>query len=240
MNDKIIIIKGSKDYEVNTEEVTCTCPHFRYRCSHFPKYSMDRLCKHLVQAYEENPQLKPIELKKSEPNENGDGKIRYPRDIFRQYIDMINEAINANKHIIKKYLICGSYRRLKSEISDLDYLIVLEDGVNSPSLFFNYITSIGGIKLWEGDKKGSYKFDGFVQVDFRVISEESFPFASSYFTGSKEENIRLRRIAASMKHSLSEYGLRSDEDGQIHTYGIKTEADLYNWLNQEYKEPWMR
>ena len=40
-------VQGTRLYEVNLNAVTCTCPHFKFRCSHHPKNSASRICKHL-------------------------------------------------------------------------------------------------------------------------------------------------------------------------------------------------
>ena len=63
-----------------------------------------------------------------------------------------------------------------------------------------------------------------------------------YFTGSMEENVRLRNIAIKNKYKINEYGfykIETNSDGKkIETPIIlETEEDLYNKLEQTYKLP---
>ncbi|PIW35349.1 MAG: hypothetical protein COW25_00250, partial [Candidatus Nealsonbacteria bacterium CG15_BIG_FIL_POST_REV_8_21_14_020_37_12] len=44
-------------------------------------------------------------------------------------------------------------------------------------------------------------------VDLRVVPKKSYGSALQYFTGSKEHNILLRKIAISKGFKLNEYGL---------------------------------
>jgi DNA polymerase (family 10) len=90
-----------------------------------------------------------------------------------------------------------------------------------------------------GSIKAAYMIDGYIHVDFKVVPEESWAFSLCHFTGSKAENIRLRKAALSKGLSLSEYGFK-DKDGRIHTYGLKTERDIYEYLGLPYVEPWNR
>lgn len=234
---------GKLPYIVDTEQVTCSCPNWKYRCSHFPMENPGRQCKHLQQVFEEHPEYLPYNLKvKSQIESNGspdaDGKIRYPRVIFDAYVAYIRSLMSNNTNIVKNYEICGSYRRLAERVSDLDVLIILQDGAH-PDGLFNQVENIGSEKLWRGEKKASYKLDGIIQVDFKVVPEESWAFSVCHFTGSKSENIRLRRLALNKGYSLSEYGLK-DNDGVMHQFDIKSEQDLYNWLGTPYKYPWDR
>jgi len=49
--------------------------------------------------------------------------------------------------------------------------------------------------LASGETKASVIVEGGVQVDLRVVEEDSYGAALQYFTGSKDHNIRLRGIA---------------------------------------------
>jgi DNA polymerase (family 10) len=233
--------ESGRAYSVDTKEITCTCPHFKYRLRHFPAESERRLCKHLRQVFEEHPELSP--LKRSNISNTGlkdaDGKVRYPRSIFSSYITELNSVVNQFSNIIDKYEICGSYRRLKETVSDLDVLIVLHEG-KSPDSFLNYLEEfMSYLKLWRGDKKASYKIDGYIQIDFKFVPIESWPFATLHFTGSKYENIEMRRRAISMGYSLNEYGLTRESDGSKIT-NLKSERDIYEFLGIPYKEPYER
>ncbi|MDP3259641.1 MAG: hypothetical protein Q8M34_03510, partial [Thermodesulfovibrionales bacterium] len=51
-----------------------------------------------------------------------------------------------------------------------------------------------------------------IQVDLRVVEEESFGAALAYFTGSKEHNIRLREMAVKKGLKINEYGIFREKD----------------------------
>jgi DNA polymerase/3'-5' exonuclease PolX len=238
-----IKVQGSRKepYMVDTEKITCTCPHFKFRSRNFSIDNENRLCKHLLKVFDEHPEQKPAIISKLDSgssNIDKDGKIRYSRQVFDQYVSEIRSVLQSFS-IIKLFEFCGSYRRLSPRVSDLDVLLVLEPESSSPDPIFNYFEEVLNYdRLWRGDKKASYKTDGYIQIDFKIVPEISWPFALCHYTGSKEENIRLRRLANSKGLSLNEYGIYKDKEfiGQ----GIKTEQDLYSFLGIPYKSPYNR
>jgi len=237
-----IKVKGSgkEPYIVDTENVTCTCPHFRFRNKHFSTSNQDRLCKHLHKVFDEHPELKPAIISKQDSlmtnaGIDADGKTRYPRQIFDQYVSEVKSVLESFSNV-KKFEFCGSYRRLCSRVSDIDVLIVLEPEDSSPNPIFDYCENILKYsRLWRGDKKASYKADGYVQIDFKIVPEHSWVFALCHYTGSKEENIRLRRLASSRGLKLNEYGIFKDDE--FIGNSIKKEQDLYSFLEVPYKAP---
>lgn len=242
----IIEVEGSAEqpYKVDTENLTCTCPNFRFKCRHFSMDNPDRLCKHLHEVFEKHPELKPASLNKQESlMANGgvekDGKTRYPREVFDLYTKDIRNLLEQYSTDVQKFEFCGSYRRLCSRVSDLDVLMVMHEG-KTPDALFDYCEQILGYeKLWRGEKKASYTIDGYVQVDFKVVPLESWAFATLHYTGSKETNIKMRRRACDMGLSLSEYGFK-DRDGNPIEGNFDTEKSIFNYLQLEYKEPWDR
>lgn len=238
-------VQGSGDsiYEVDTELITCTCPNFRYRCRHFGITNPDRMCKHIFKVFNDHPELKPaaiIQAEKKLPKagEDADGKVRYPRAIFDPYVSEIRSVMAAFS-IVSKYEFCGSYRRLASRVSDLDVLIVLDPSTKSPDVIFDYCENILNYsRLWRGQKKASYKIDGYIQVDFKIVPIESWVFSLCHYTGSKGENIRLRRRANDKGLTLNEYGIYRGEE--FVGNDIKTEEDLYSFLELPYKTPYER
>jgi DNA polymerase (family 10) len=75
-----------------------------------------------------------------------------------------------------------------------------------------------------------------LQVDLRVVPEESYGAALHYFTGSKEHNIALRSIAAEKGWKLNEYGLFQ---GNKQLAG-KTEKEIYAKFRLPFIEPELR
>ena len=68
-------------------------------------------------------------------------------------------------------------------------------------------------------------------------TDEQFPFALHYFTGSKEHNIRLRQRAIDRGLKLNEYALAGDEEVDRRA---RTEADIFEALGLDYVPPELR
>src|SRR5208282_3011437 len=70
----------------------------------------------------------------------------------------------------------------------------------------------------------------------RVVSDEQYPFALHYFTGSKEHNVVMRARAQQYGLKLNEYELA----GPKKSVPCKEEADIFNALDCDYIPPEMR
>src|SRR5215212_2268178 len=75
-----------------------------------------------------------------------------------------------------------------------------------------------------------------LQADLRVVTDEQFPFALHYFTGSKEHNIRMRQRAIDRGLTLNEYALAN----ATKSVPCKTEEDIFAALGLPYIPPEMR
>jgi len=232
------------EYQIDTEAVTCTCSNFKYRCHHYPIGDEHRLCKHLSRYFEQHPELMPMELIKADKEQDTkgmpdkDGKVRYLRSVFDPEVNNIRSYLSKFPEV-NKFEICGSYRRLNETVSDLDVLITLKDGCDAEAIF-NYVEeSLGYERLWRGPIKAGYTVYGFIRIDFKIVPETSWAFSLLHFTGSKFENIRLRRAANAKGLSLSEYGLKDENGNQVESK-FETEQDVYNYLGMPYKQPWER
>jgi DNA polymerase (family 10) len=73
-----------------------------------------------------------------------------------------------------------------------------------------------------------------MRIDIRLIPSNSYPFAILYFTGSKQTNTYMRNQAIKLNLKLNEYGLFDKDNNPIL---LKTEEDIFNYLNIEYKHP---
>src|SRR5438093_2604874 len=91
---------------------------------------------------------------------------------------------------------CGSLRRRKETIRDIDLLVSAKD---AGPIMDRFIKLPGVIQVVaHGDTKSSVMVSGagaIMNADLRVVTDEQFPFALHYFTGSKEHNIALRARA---------------------------------------------
>jgi len=140
------------------------------------------------------------------------------------------EKLGALKEV-KKLEVVGSFRRRKETVGDLDILIVSKE----PKKVMDYFSKIEkGIKvIAKGPSKSSIKLGSGLQVDLRVFDEEVYGSAMMYFTGSKEHNVALRKLAISKKMKLSEYGLFKGKE----SVAGKTEGEVYKKLGMKQWAP---
>jgi len=98
----------------------------------------------------------------------------------------------------------------------------------------------------QGDTKSSIKLKSGLNVDLRVVPEESYGAALNYFTGSKDHNVALRKIAVAKGWKLNEYGLfkataaKGRDIGKEKMIAGKTEEELYAAFGMDYIEPELR
>jgi DNA polymerase (family X) len=151
----------------------------------------------------------------------------------RRLIAPILQAIQAHPGVIRSEA-CGSLRRRCETIGDLDILFSSTDPV--PVLdHFVKLPEVAKV-LAHGPTKASVRLLDGVQCDLRGVSDEQFPFALHYFTGSKAHNIAMRRRAIDRGLKLSEYGLEGPEG----LMACRTEEDLFKALGLAYIPPEMR
>jgi len=130
--------------------------------------------------------------------------------------------------------VAGSIRRMKETIGDIDVLVVT-DKPAKVSDFFTRMPNVDRV-VAKGPTRSTVQLDEGIECDLRVVERKAFGSALMYFTGNKDHNIALRRIAIKKGWKLSEYGLFA---GAKQIAG-KTEQDIYRKLGMQYIEPEMR
>ena len=106
---------------------------------------------------------------------------------------------------VKRVVVAGSYRRAKETVGDLDILITATPGSPVTDRFVSY-PEVDEI-LAHGATKASVRLACKLQVDVRVVQEDSYGAALQYFTGSKTHSVALRQLAQQRGLKLNEYGL---------------------------------
>lgn len=131
----------------------------------------------------------------------------------------------------------GSFRRCKEALGDLDLLV----SSKKPEVVSTFFVKHPLVKeiLSQGSTKSSVQLEGGLQCDLRVVKSEEFPFASIYFTGSKEHNIRLRNRALERGWSLNEYRY-TVKPGAAEPPPIHDEKEFYASLGLSYIPPELR
>jgi DNA polymerase (family 10) len=134
----------------------------------------------------------------------------------------------------------GSLRRGAETVGDLDLLCIAADGKAIIEAFAEHpgVARVLGC----GDTKGSVLLElekgRQIQVDLRVVSEESFGAAWLYFTGSKAHNIRMREMAQKKGWTLNEYALTNEKTGK--PIAAREESDVYKALGLPWIPPELR
>jgi len=132
--------------------------------------------------------------------------------------------------------IAGSIRRWKDTIKDIDILATSRD----PKAVMNAFVHLPHVQdiLMHGPTKSSVIIHEGLQVDLRVVEEDSFGAAMAYFTGNKAHNIRLREMAVKAGLKINEYGIFREKDDK--KLGGKREEDVYRILGIPFIAPELR
>jgi len=182
-----------------------------------------REIKNLGIKTEENI-LSSIDLAKSKKN----------RTLLGDAVPVAEELCNSLKTEARRIEAAGSLRRMKETVGDIDILAT----TNQPPQLVEAFTRIPGVRkvLEKGEAKSSILLESNLQVDLRVTDEHSYGSALMYFTGSKDHNIALRKLAIARGLKLNEYGLFKGEE-QV---AGRTEEEVYRKLGLQYIPPELR
>ncbi|OGI43425.1 MAG: DNA polymerase III [Candidatus Moranbacteria bacterium RIFOXYD1_FULL_44_9] len=136
---------------------------------------------------------------------------------------------------VQKILACGSFRRRRETIGDIDILASARDS----RAIMEYFVSLPNVEkiIARGETKSMVRLDIGIDADLRVVPEKSFGAALQYFTGSKDHNIELRKIAIKKGWKLNEYGLFDKNNRQI---AGRTEEEIYKKMGLDWMSPEMR
>jgi DNA polymerase (family 10) len=159
------------------------------------------------------------------------------RFLLGEILPIVKEVYEKLKNLmeVEKVDYCGSIRRMKETIGDVDFLVVSKN----PGKVMDFFVSLSGIvKIWgKGTTKASVRMRRGFDMDIRVVPAKNYGAALQYFTGNKDHNIVLRKIAIDKGLKLSEYGLFK---GSKMIAG-KTEEEIYkklglDWMSAEMRE----
>jgi DNA polymerase (family 10) len=163
-------------------------------------------------------------------------KGRIPLKTAERTADKIISRLKRLKEV-KQISSAGSLRRRKSTIRDIDILV----SSDKPEKVINAFTKLKDIQkvLAKGPTKATIVLKSGIQSDLRVLPPESWGAGLFYFTGSKNYNIEMRKIAIKKGYKLSEYGLFDKQTGRM--IAGKTEKEIckklgVKWLKPEQRE----
>jgi len=131
--------------------------------------------------------------------------------------------------------VAGSYRRRCETVGDIDILAT----TSGESPLMDHFVAYRAVQevLAKGPTKSSIRLTGGLQVDLRLVPQESYGAALTYFTGSKAHNIVIRGIGRERGLKINEYGVF---EGERLVRG-KTEQEVYAavdlpWIPPELRE----
>jgi DNA polymerase (family 10) len=186
--------------------------------------------------------------------------IRLPLGLAMPIAEGIIESLRKVKGI-KRIAFAGSLRRGKDTIGDIDILVSTSDPAAAHEAFKNLpgvvqVLSSGETRASvrvavgrDGGRWGELKDDmagPSIQVDLKIIPEESWGAALYYFTGSKDHNVAVRGRTQEKGWTLNEYGLYEDDGKPApHTRGLKpiasrTEEDIFKAMGLPFIPPEIR
>jgi DNA polymerase (family 10) len=158
---------------------------------------------------------------------------RFDRAEVKPDAEEVLKTIRAVKGV-ERAEIAGSYRREKPTVGDIDILVVTKN----PEKISDTIAKLPMVRdvVAHGGTKLSFNFTSGLRVDVRFVSKDQWGSALLYFTGDKDHNIAMRRIAIKNGWKLSEYGLFEGET----VIASKEEEDIYKKLGLQWVEPTQR
>jgi DNA polymerase (family 10) len=129
-------------------------------------------------------------------------RVKLP--VATQYAEALVDYLKRVRGV-KQVVVAGSYRRMKETVGDLDILVTTQtDGaVMERFTAYDEVRKV----LEQGETRCSVVLKSGLQVDLRLVPEESYGAALYYFTGSKAHNIAVRRLAQAQGLKINEYGV---------------------------------
>ena len=149
---------------------------------------------------------------------------------------------------VKKAVVAGSIRRMKETIGDGDLLVTVSSSKTAQKVMEFFVSMSEVMHVYShGPTRSSVRLKNGMDFDLRVVPEESFGAALQYFTGSKDHNIVLRKIAIKKGLKLNEYGVFSAKGGSASggkgrwkMIAGKNEEEVYKILGLKNIEPELR
>ncbi|MDI3549449.1 MAG: polymerase [Methanobacterium sp.] len=158
------------------------------------------------------------------------------RQLLGEVIPLANKIKEkiASLEEVDQVMIAGSIRRCQETVGDIDILTV----TNHPDEVMDFFTQMDIVEdvVVKGHSKSTVKLFNGMDTDIRVFKDNEFGSALVYFTGSREFNIHLRKIAISMDMKLNEYGVFHQDE----RVAGKTEEEVFKALGLDYIPPELR
>ncbi len=136
--------------------------------------------------------------------------------------------------------IAGSLRRRRETVGDIDILVTSAEPAKIMNVFCS-LPQVASVTA-KGATKSTVFLKAGIDADLRVLDPTVFGAALHYFTGSKDHNIRIRKIGAQKGLTISEYGVyRGTAKKKGKLVAARTEEDIFRavglpWIPPELRE----
>lgn len=156
----------------------------------------------------------------------------YARSIADDFVNYLKALPQA-----KRVDVAGSLRRGRETVKDLDILVESDQ----PGPIMEALAKIPNVRevIGSGETKTSIRLESGLAVDVRVVESEAYPFALMYFTGSKDHNVEMRRLARDNGYSLNEYDL-TPIDGTKAAPAFTEESEIFGFFGLDWIDPALR
>lgn len=168
---------------------------------------------------------------------------KFFNNIPRKEVDLYNKELQKIK--ICKTIICGSYRRKKEFMSDIDVLIICNNDKYTINNYIEEIINNKNLTIIENITtnhklyyRGLIKYKDFKtrKIEITFTTSENIWSHLLHLTGSAEFNKYMRTEAKKLGYKLSQYGLYKNNKKII----INSEEEIFKILNIPYLDPTKR
>ncbi len=155
---------------------------------------------------------------------------RFLRSEVVDDVRMLLKTLRAVPGVVKAEA-AGSFRRRKETVGDIDILAIAKnrERVSDAIAHLPIVRHV----VAHGETKLSFDLLSGLRVDIRFVNRDQWGSALLYFTGDKEHNIALRKLAIRRGWKLNEYGLFEGEK----VVASKEEKDVYQALGLAFVSP---
>lgn len=172
-------------------------------------------------------------------DEYGKGTTKTGRMVLPFAFDLATEVVahlKKSKDILEVQPL-GSLRRMVSTVGDIDLAVATHTPEEAIEHFVSFPAKERVIE--RGPTTASLLIGGGKHVDLLVLPPNQWGSLLQHFTGSKHHNVALREYALKKHLSLSERGIKlQDQENKLVEF--KTEESFYKYLGMDWIPPELR
>jgi DNA polymerase (family 10) len=182
-----------------------------------------------LEGFGEKSEAKLIEAIERHAGEAKRTKIAVAEEIVETLLDYLKQAGG-----VQAAVAAGSYRRRRETVGDLDILVTGGKGAEVMERFTGYDEVREVVS--KGETRSTVILRSGLQVDLRVVPQESYGAALHYFTGAKAHNVAIRTLGVKKGLKINEYGIFRGEE----RIGGEREADVFAAVGLPFIPPELR